>query len=139
MKMTDKGQVTIENVDGAGGRMEAYRTHYRWDCGLSVRDWRYIVRICNIDKSDLTKNAASGPDLIDLLTQAIELLPSVGLGRPVFYCNRTIKSFLRRQIMNKIANSTLTMDTVAGKRVLAFDGIPVKRVDVLATDEAVVA
>jgi hypothetical protein len=33
-QMQDKGQVTIENVDGAGGRMEAYRTHYRWDAGL---------------------------------------------------------------------------------------------------------
>src|SRR5690606_10850438 len=30
LQMTDKGQVTIEDVDGNGGRMEAYRTHYRW-------------------------------------------------------------------------------------------------------------
>jgi hypothetical protein len=139
MKMTDKGQVTIENVDGAGGRMEAYRTHYRWDCGLSVRDWRYIVRICNIDKSNLTKNAASGSDLIDLMTQAIELIPALGLGRPVFYCSRTIRSFLRRQIANKVTNSTLAMDTVAGKKVVTFDGIPVRRVDALAADEALVA
>ena len=27
LKMTDKGQVTIENVDDSGGRMEGYRTH----------------------------------------------------------------------------------------------------------------
>ena len=38
LDMQDKGQVTIENVDGSGGRMEAYRTHYRHDCGLTVRD-----------------------------------------------------------------------------------------------------
>jgi len=139
LQMHDKGQVTIENVDGAGGRMEAYRTHYRWDCGLSVRDWRYVVRICNIDKSDLTKNASAGADLIDLMTQAIEMIPALGLGRPVFYCSRTIRSFLRRQIMNKTVQSTLTMDTVAGKKVVAFDGIPVKRVDALAADEALVA
>lgn len=139
LQMTDKGQVTIENVDGAGGRMEAYRTHYRWDCGLSVRDWRYVVRICNVDKSDLTKNASAGADLIDLMTQAIEMIPALGLGRPVFYCSRTIRSYLRRQIMNKTVQSTLTMDTVAGKRVVAFDGIPVKRVDALAADEALVA
>lgn len=139
IQMHDKGQVTIENVDGAGGRMEAYRTHYRWDCGLTVRDWRYIVRVCNVDKSDLTKNASAGADLVDLMTQAIEMVPMLGMGRPVFYCSRTIRSFLRRQIMNKVANSTLTMDTVAGKRVVAFDGIPVKRVDALAADEALVA
>ena len=139
LQMHDKGQVTIENVDNAGGRMEAYRTHYRWDCGLSVRDWRYVVRICNVDKSDLTKNASAGADLIDLMTQAIEMIPALGLGRPVFYCSRTIRSFLRRQIMNKTVQSTLTMDTVAGKKVVAFDGIPVKRVDALAADEALVA
>ncbi len=139
LQMHDKGQVTIENVDNAGGRMEAYRTHYRWDCGLSVRDWRYVVRICNVDKSDLTKNASAGADLIDLMTQAIEMIPAMGMGRPVFYCSRTIRSYLRRQIMNKTVQSTLTMDTVAGKKVVAFDGIPVKRVDALAADEALVA
>lgn len=137
-QMNDKGQVTIENVDGLGGRMEAYRTHYRLDAGLSIRDWRYFVRICNIDKSALTKNASAGSDLIDLMTQAIELIPSLGMGRPVFYCSRTVRSFLRRQIMNKVASSTLTMDMVAGKRVVAFDGIPVKRCDALAADEALV-
>jgi hypothetical protein len=139
IQMTDKGRVTIENVDNAGGRMEAYRTHYRWDAGLSVRDWRYIVRIPNIEKSALTKNAGSGADLIDLMTQAIEMIPSLGLGRPVFYCSRTVRSFLRRQIVNKTVNSTLSMDTVAGKRVVSFDGIPVKRCDALAADEALVA
>jgi hypothetical protein len=139
IQMTDKGQVTIENVDNAGGRMEAYRTHYRWDAGLSVRDWRYIVRIPNIEKSALTKNASGGADLIDLMTQAVEMIPSLGMGRPVFYCSRTIRSFLRRQIMNKTISSTLTMDDVAGKKVVAFDGIPVKRCDALAADEALVA
>jgi hypothetical protein len=38
LHMSDKGQVTIEDVDGSGGRMEAYRTHYKWDCGLHVKD-----------------------------------------------------------------------------------------------------
>jgi len=136
LQMTDKGQVTIENVDGAGGRMEAYRTHYRWDGGLSVRDWRYIVRIANIDKSDLIKTAASGADLIDLMTQAVEMIPNLGMGRPAFYCSRAIRSMLRRQIVSKVGNSTLSMDTVAGRKVVSFDGIPVRRVDVLAADEA---
>jgi len=139
MYMEDKGNVTVENIDGLNGRAEAYRTHYGWDCGLTVRDWRYVVRIPNVDLSDLTKNAASGADLIDLMTQAIEQLPSLTLGKPVFYVSRKVKSFLRRQIMNKVANSTLTMDQVAGKMVTMFDGIPVKRVDALAANEAAVS
>jgi len=93
-----------------------------------------MVRI-QYDEGELTKNASSGADLIDLMTQAVELLPSQGMGRPVFYCNRTARSFLRRQIANKVAQSTLTMDEVGGKHVLGFDGIPVKRCDALATTE----
>lgn len=135
LQMTDKGQVTVENVDGAGGRMEAYRTHYRWDCGLSVRDWRYVVRI-QVDQEDLVKNAASGPDLIDLMTQAVEVVPNLSMGRPVFYTNRTIRSYLRRQIANKVSGSTLTMEQVAGKHVTMFDGIPVRRCDALVNTES---
>ncbi len=135
LQMNDKGQVTIENVDNAGGRMEAYRTHYRWDCGLSVRDWRYVVRI-NYDQEDLTKNAGSGPDLIDLLSQATELIPSLSSCRPVFYGNRRALSFLKRQIANKVASSTLTMETVGGKHVTMFEGIPFKRVDAITNTES---
>lgn len=134
LQMTDKGQVTIENIDGSNGRMEAYRTHYRWDCGVHVKDWRYAVRI-QIDQEDLVKNAASGPDLIDLMAQALELPPSLSIGRPVFYMNRTCKSFLRRQIANKVAASTLTMDMVAGKHVMTLDGVPVRRCDALTATE----
>ena len=137
--MEDKGQVTIENLNSDGGRMEAYRTHYRWDCGLSVRDWRYIVRIANIDLSELTKNAGSGADLIDLMTQAIERLPNVSMGRPAFYVSRTVRSFLRRQIVNKVASASLSMDQVAGKHVVSFDGIPVRRCDALSANEATVS
>jgi hypothetical protein len=138
-QMEDKGQVTIENVDGAGGRMEAYRTHYRWDVGLCVRDWRYVVRIANIQSSVLTKSAASGADLIDLMTQALEMVQSLNMGKPVFYCNRIIRSFLRRQMVNKTVNSTLQMEDVAGKKVMTFgEGIPVRRCDAILNTEATV-
>jgi hypothetical protein len=139
LHMEDKGQVTVESIDNAGGRMEAYRTHYRWDGGLVVRDWRYVVRIANVDTSALTKNASAGTDLIDLMTQSLEMVPSLAMGRPVFYCNRTVKSFLRRQIANKVAASTLTSEMVAGKHVTMFDGIPVRRCDQILSTESVIS
>jgi hypothetical protein len=129
----DLGQQTL--LDAAGGRFEGYRTHYQWDCGLTLRDWRYVVRICNVDVTALTKNAATGADLMDLMVQAIELLPNTRMGRPVFYCNRTIRSYLRRQIINK-SNVWLSMEEVGGKKVMAFDQIPVKRVDAILNTEA---
>lgn len=139
IQVNDKGQVTIENVDGSGGRMEAYRTHFRQDAGLVLKDWRYVVRIPNIEKSALTKNAGSGADLIDLMTQALELIPNLNMGRPVFYMPRLARSFLRRQIVNKVASSTLGMGEVAGRKVVQFEEVPVRRCDALAGDEAAVS
>jgi hypothetical protein len=138
LSVNDKGQVTIEDVDSAGGRMEAYRTHYKWDCGLTVRDWRYVVRVANIDVSNLVKDAATGSDLVDLMTQALELPPALSMGRPAFYCNRTVRSFLRRQVRNA-NNVQVSMDEVAGKTVTRFDGVPVRRVDAILKTEATIA
>jgi hypothetical protein len=46
LSMTDKGQQTVQDTEGGTtGRREAYVTHYRWDLGLTLRDWRYVVRI----------------------------------------------------------------------------------------------
>jgi len=130
----DLGEDTL--LDAAGGRYQGYRTHYKWDNGLTLRDWRYVVRIANVDVSDLTKNAAAGADLIDLMAQAIELIPNLGMGRPAFYMPRKLRSFLRRQIANKVAGSTLTMEDVGGKKVVAYDGVPVRRTDALLLTEA---
>ena len=119
----DLGQHTLE--DAAGGKYEGYRTWFKWEAGMTVRDWRYVVRIANIDNSDLTKDASAGADLIDLMTQSLETVQDLNSGRPAFYANRTVKSFLRRQLSNK-NNVNLTLDNAMGKHVLRFDGIPVR-------------
>ena len=138
LKVTDKGQVTIEDAsDGSNtGRMEAYRTHYRWDLGLSVRDWRYIVRIANIDASLLTPDAASGADLPDLMFQAMELIPNLSMGRAAFYMSRTNRTFLRRQLSAARSMSTLEVRDVGGTKVTEFQGVSLRRTDVLSADEA---
>lgn len=138
LSVEDKGQVTVENIDGNGGRMEAYRTHYKWNCGLTVRDWRFVVRVANIRTSTLTHNAAAGADIINLMTQALEMVPNLGMGRPAFYCNRLVRSFLRQQTVARVAASTLSMEMVAGKRVLTFGEVPVYRTDAILSTEAVV-
>jgi len=143
LQMTDKGQVTLEDAsDGSNtGRMEAYRTHYRWDAGLTVRDWRYIVRIANIDRSLLsatyTSGAfSSGAHIPDLMFQAMRLVPNLSMGRPAFYMSRDILTWVGRQTAAAVQGSTLTTDMVGGKLVESFHGIPMRRVDALAGDEA---
>ena len=130
----DLGLDTV--FDAAGGRYRAYLDRYQWKCGLALRDWRYAVRICNIDVSDLTRNAATGADLIDLMTRALERIQSLSGVTPVFYANRTVRSFLRRQTVNRVASSTLQYDMVAGKPALRLAEVPIKRVDAILSTEA---
>ena len=126
----DLGEVTL--TDGNGGRYQGYRTHYKWDIGLCVRDWRYVVRIANIPKTIGSTN------LIDLMVEASELLPNLNGVRPVFYMNRTMRTNLRKQLANK-SNVHLSLGEAAGKKVISFDEIPVRRCDALDFIEGVVS
>jgi hypothetical protein len=134
--MEDLGEETL--FDANGGRFQGYRTHYQWNCGLTVRDWRYVVRICNIDSSTLLADYASGPKLWDLMTMASERIGDLNMGNCAFYTNRRTRSFLRRQIINKTAPSSLTWENIAGKKVVVFDGIPVRRVDGITNAETAI-
>lgn len=139
LSMTDKGQVTVEDVDGSGGRMEALRTHYKQQAGLTVRDWRYFVRIANLDISTLmvdgtaADRSAAQQALITYMIQASERIPHLGRGRACWYVSRKIRECLRLGIVNKVA-SNLSWETVEGKRVMTFDDIPVRRTDALVNE-----
>ena len=69
------------------------------------------------------------------MVQASERIPSLSKGRAVWYVNRTIREQLRLGILEKIAGN-LAWETVAGKRVMTFDDIPVKRLDAINNTEA---
>jgi hypothetical protein len=136
LQFTDKGQVTVENADGSNGRMEAYRSHYKWDCGFTVADWRYAARIANIDVGDLV-TLANTKNLLTWMVQASERIPEFGKGRAAWYVNRNIREKLRLGILEKIANN-LSWESVEGKRVMTFDDIPVYRTDALINTEGLV-
>ena len=63
-----------------------------------------------------------------------------GMGRPVFYMNRTVYSMLRIQALNK-SNYALSIEkglTQFGSATswLSFNGVPIRRVDQLLNTEA---
>lgn len=113
--------------DGNGKHHYAYVTDMGFDIGVALFNPMNIVRIANIDSATLTKDASAGDDLIDLMTQACEMLEGVNPGHTCFFCGDRVHSFLRRQINNKVANS-LNFENVAGRSVITFDGIPVQKV-----------
>jgi hypothetical protein len=135
LQVRDLGEDTAEADDGSG-EFQIYRTHYKWDCGLTVRDWRYIVRIPNIDRSLLHPKATTGANLPDLMFEATERVPSLQGVKLCFYMDRTVRTRLRQQVAAGVSQSTLTYDMVGGKRIMAFDEIPIKRTDALMIDEA---
>ena len=125
--------------DADGNRFRAYMDLWQWDTGLCVRDWRYVSRICNIDVPLIRTDIASMKALLLNLIDAEERIQDLNTGRVAIYCNRTIRAALRKAIVEKIAASTLTEETVGGKRVTMWNGIPIRICDKLLLTEAVVA
>lgn len=125
----------IETVyDENKNPFRAYRTHWRWEAGLALHDWRYAIRIANIDKSNLV-GETSAADILKLMALGVDKLPSTSGIRPAFYVPRVVRSMLRIQCMNK-PNVWLQAGNEEGKPKLSFDQIPIRLLDALDTDEA---
>lgn len=135
---SDHGEVTVETTAGvAGTRMRAFQDQWTWKCGVALRDWRHVVRMPNIDISNLVAKS-SAADLIELMIKAIHRLPN-RMGKPVFYMNRTCFQMLDIQRRDDIiAGGGLVYNEVDGKIVPSFRGIPIKIVDALTETEAAV-
>lgn len=134
----DIGMETKEKSDGS--LYEVYREKFSQDVGLTVRDWRQIARVANIDMSllgkDVNEAGYTGADLIDLMIDAYYQLdnPNAGEGNLVIYCTRTIAKFLHKQAMNS-KNVRLSIEQVEGKPQVMFMGHPIKRSDALLETE----
>lgn len=127
----DKGEVTLE--DAEKGKYEGYRTHYKWDNGLTVRDWRYVVRIANIDTTKL--GADDGPNLATLMVQALHRIPNLQMGNAVFYMNRDAAEYLDIQATEK-ASLAISVKETEGVWWTSFRGVPVRTCDALLSTES---
>ena len=139
----DLGEQTVYNADGT--RLQAFATRYQWKNGLVVKDWRYVVRICNIDISDLlassgTQTSAAATNLVKLMARALYRIPNMAMGRAAFYMNRTVHSGMSIAALDKSQNvlaiqQGLTQFGTASS-YLSFLGVPLRRVDALINAEA---
>ena len=133
----DQGILTV--YDSNNNPYQAYQTHYQWKNGLVVKDWRYVVRIANINTANLVAES-SAADLVKLMSRALDRIPNFGMGRAAFYMNRTVYSMLRIQALNKSQNA---IDVQQGLNQFgtpqswtAFEGVPLRRVDQILNTEA---
>jgi hypothetical protein len=142
----DLGEQTVYNSDGT--RLQAFATRYQWKNGLVVKDWRYVVRICNIDVSDLlgqssTQASTASTALIKLMARALYRIPNMAMGRAAFYMNRTVHSGMAISALDK-SQSVLNIQEGlsqfgSAQSYLTFLGVPLRRVDALLNTEAAVA
>lgn len=132
----------IDAFDANNQRFRAYADWWQWKCGVHLKDWRYVVRACNIDVSNLVSEAGAA-DLVKLMVRMMARIPFPGMGTPVFYANRTVKEMLSIQALNKSQNAlsiTEALRQFGGVEVslkeLRFLGYPVRTVDQILTTEA---
>jgi hypothetical protein len=138
----DLGEQTV--YDG-NNRLQAYATRYQWKNGLVVKDWRYVVRIANIDVSDManasgTQAYTAATQLIKLMTRALYRVPNMTMGRAAFYMNRTVHGGLSIQAMDRAQNVLSVQQGLSQFGTpyswLSFLGVPCRRVDALINAEA---
>ena len=142
----DLGEQTVYNSDGT--RLQAYATRYQWKNGLVVKDWRYVVRICNINTTHLvgqsdTQASTAATALMKLMARALYRIPNISMGRAAFYMNRTVHSGLSIAALDK-SQAVLKVNeglTQFGRpnSWLSFIGVPLRRVDAVLNTEAVVS
>lgn len=136
----DLGEETAETTAGIGGaRLRVMRDRFVWKAGLALKDWRYVVRGANIDVSDLIANTGTQAKVIQMMIYMLHRLPNMNMGKPVFYMNRTVFEMLDVQRLASVqTGGGITYETVDGRAVPSFRGIPIRVVDAILNTEATV-
>lgn len=147
----DKGDV-VPAYDSNGNRFEAYTSMFQFKLGLCVKDWRYNVRIANIDTTTAGLQGTTPPDLFALMSRAVVRLPTASRrlsgitesdapGDPVpgiapaWYVNRTGREFMDIQAIRD-RNVLLSSKDYAGDPVVMFRDVSIRVVDALTNTEA---
>lgn len=132
----------IDAFDANQARFRAFADWWQWKIGLHVKDWRYVVRIANIDVSNLVSESGAA-DLVKLMVRAMARVPFPNMGNAAFYGNRTVKEMLSVQALNKSQNALSISEALrqfGGVDIavpeLKFLGYPMRTVDRILTTEA---
>lgn len=135
----DLGKTTKVNSDQS--MYEVWREHFQWDIGLSVRDWRYVARVANLDVSEIELTGTSNSIAIDVyMIKAYYKLRQrrVRNGKAAIYCNTEIKTALHILAKNT-SNVNLTIETFEGREIVNFIGIPIRECDAILNTEGLAA
>jgi len=127
----DLGEETLFDSATPAGRYQGYRTHYKWDVGMVLRDWRYCARLANIDVSNLTGGTYTTliADMVKTYYKLYKVTPRLRL-----YCNRTVATYLHLLAMSG-TTMQLKIEEYAGRKVTTFLGAPIRICDAISSAE----
>lgn len=136
LQLIDRGSAKIITAIGSGFYGMAYQLV--WDLGLVINDRRCVARICNIDASDLKRDASSGANLIDLFTEAKNNLEAGG-AKVYAFTSRQVADYFESQVDNKAnAHVIYGQDNFLNKTLPMVKGIPILAHDKIGIAEALV-
>lgn len=136
MSSDDLGSYMTRDEDGH--KYQVVGDKYNWRCGLTVRDWRGVVRVGGIPVSmlDKRKNQAGFVDLQKLTITAKNLMPESLRQKAVWYCNSTAMTALELQNSDS-GNVQLTYGEYFNSQgVPALHGCPVRQCDAILNTES---
>lgn len=143
----DRDVQTVEDPNNTGQYFEAFVDVWKWKSGLAVKDYRNVVRICNIDVSNLATfgdSTDTSANLLKYMSQAIDNLPPDHRAmRPVFLMSKDTLSALRFKALTQ-TNVNLTVQQWFNESVprhmnpVFFQGIPCLRMDAITETEATI-
>ena len=150
----NKGDV-VPAYDSSSRRYEAYTSYFSWNKGIAIEDWRYIIRMANIDTTTAGLAGPTPPDLFAIMSKAVVRLPTAGrmvsgitktdapdrVAPPVrlkFYCDRTSREYMDLQAIRD-KNVLLRPEDYAGRPIVNFRNIAIGVVDQILDTEATIS
>lgn len=127
--------------DDNGRKFEVLGDKYNWRCGLTVRDWRSVVRIANIDttKLGLSYGESGFVDLQKLTIMAKNMMPEMMRSKAIWYCNEDVMTALEMQAIDPKGVHLTYGEFFDSKGVPILHGRPVRQCDaIISTESALV-
>lgn len=132
----DNGRVQAFEADNKS--FYVMEDRFKWHAGLTLGDYRYVVRIANIDAASVSSGDV---DIYKFLSTAYykHWGHRIPRGRTVIYCNTSICELIDDANINRGNGDNfvrLSPGEIEGRQIMSYRGIPIKVTDQLRNDES---
>lgn len=144
----DTTQVAYDSV---GNPYRAAITWFRQEAGFCLEDWRWLVRLANLDVTSAGLGGTNPFDIFATMSKMVLRLPKMARSvsgvtetdaksemgmvvRPAIYANRTLRGFMDIQAIRD-KNVLIGSKDYAGQPTESFRGVPIRILDQLKNSE----